>query len=111
MGDGEGRASFNQSEDRFLNLLFRLHVDGRGGLVENENGRVVKDGSGDGDALLFSSREIVSPLAHFGVVAVSFGTDELVRIGRFGSCNDGFKGCVRLAVADVVSNGSAEQDR
>ena len=38
--DHEHGAPFEQPVDRFLHQPFALHVERRGGLVENENGRI-----------------------------------------------------------------------
>src|SRR5688500_9276457 len=47
MGDDEYRASLEQPIDRLLNQPLRLGVEGRRGLVEDENRRVNEEGTRD----------------------------------------------------------------
>ena len=82
VGNGEGRTAGDESLDRLLQLLLRGRVNGRSRLVENENLRIVKDRPGDGDTLLLAPGELVTALSDNGVVAVRFGDDELVGVGR-----------------------------
>ena len=53
--DGEGRATFDEPGDGFLDLLLGLEVYAGGGLIEDEDGGVVEDSAGDADALLLAA--------------------------------------------------------
>ena len=55
-----------------------LHVDGAGGVVEDEDRRVDQQGPGDGDALALAAGQGVAPLADDRVVALGQLADELV---------------------------------
>ena len=56
-------------------------VDGAGGVVEDEDARVVEEGPGQGDPLALAAREREAPLADDGVVALREVLDELVGLG------------------------------
>ena len=56
----------------------------RGGLVENQHGRVAKHGAGDRHALLLAAGEAVAALADGRVVALGQRGDELVDLGGLG---------------------------
>ena len=80
--DGEHRAPRDQPVERLLDLVLRLGVDGAGGLVEDQDARVVQDRPRDRDALALAARERVPALADHGVVAVRQLADEVVRVRR-----------------------------
>src|SRR5688572_7632009 len=49
--DGESRTSLDETVQRLLDLLLGVAVDGAGGLVEDQDARVVQDRPRDADAL------------------------------------------------------------
>ncbi len=100
-----GRAYFR------LNRLFVVRVELRGGFVENQDGRIFQQGTGNGHALLLSAGQLEAALAHLRLIALGRADDEVVDmrgarhrlyLGRAGA---GF------AVGDVVANGVVEQHR
>ena len=61
MGDDEGGAALTQGVERLLDFAFGVGVQRGGGFIENQDGRVLEQGAGDGDALalpclLYTSR-------------------------------------------------------
>ena len=52
-----------QPVERPLDAGFRLDVERAGGLVEDQDRRVLQDGAGDGDALALAARERGAALA------------------------------------------------
>ena len=65
---------------RILHQPFALVVQRAGGLVQNQDGRVLQEHPGNGDALLLPAGQLHAPLAHIGVVAVGQLPDEVVRL-------------------------------
>ena len=63
VGDDEGGASVHQVGEGLLDEVLALRVEGGGGLVEDEDGGVVQDGAGDGEALLLAAGEPDAALA------------------------------------------------
>ena len=57
MGDDERGAVCHQPFQRGLDLPFRLGVEGRGRLVEQQDRRVAQHGPGDGQALPLAAGE------------------------------------------------------
>ncbi len=90
--------------------LFHLHVDGAGGVIEDEDGRVDQKGPGDGDALALPTGECVPAFADHGVVPLGQLSDESVGTGRRGGCDDLIVGGVGTPVRDVVADGDGEQE-
>ena len=59
---------FASSSRELLHHLLALVVQGRGGLVQNQDRRVFQENPGDADPLLLPSGELYAPLAHIGVI-------------------------------------------
>src|ERR1035437_2875179 len=110
MGDHDHGAALHQVGKRGLYQRFALGVKRGGGLVEDENGRVLEDGAGDGDALAFAAGKPEAFFADDGVVALRHAQDEVVREGvARGLCHHaGFH--VWSSVGDVVAHGVVEQN-
>ena len=68
-GDDAGFAG-GKGEDILEDLLFGLGVEGAGGLVEEEDGSVAKQGAGDGEALGLSFGEALAPFPEDGFESV-----------------------------------------
>ena len=96
VGDHDDGAMFHQVGQRLLYQHFALGVQMAGGFVENQDGRVLEQRAGDGDALALSAAEARAAIADHGVVAFGQALDELVRPGRFrrrcGSLSMGMSG-------------------
>ena len=70
MGNDNGGAALPCSVQSILNNLLALRVQGRGGLVQEEDLGVPHQSPGDGDALLLSPAELRAPFPHVGAVAL-----------------------------------------
>ena len=90
----------------------RLHrrVDGRGGVVEDQDPRPADQGPGESDPLALPSRQGGAPLADAGVVAVGQLGDELVGAGHDGGLHDRLLAVVPTQ-GDVAGDGVVEQER
>ena len=69
VGDDQRRAPLHEDAQRRVDALLHLDVDGAGGVVEDQDGRVDQQGAGDGDPLALAARERVAALADHGLVA------------------------------------------
>src|SRR5439155_4332129 len=110
MRDDERRPARSQTTQAVLNHLLALAVEARGGLVENENAGVGKNGAGDGHALPLTARQLDAALAHHGVVSLRKLIDELVAVGNATGLLDVLQRGRRIRVADVFRDGAVEQD-
>ncbi len=63
VGDRDRRAALDQILQRLLDLQFRLGVDRRSRLVEDEDGGIDQQRAGNRDALTFSAREVLASFA------------------------------------------------
>ena len=85
-------------------------VKARGRLVEYQNRRTFKKGSGNGDALLFTAGKLQTTLAHQRVTSLRKRADKCVEMGEA----DGFLYLsivgLGIAVANVLKNAVIEQD-
>src|SRR6185312_10639184 len=91
-------------------LQFDLYVDGAGGVVEHQNGRVDQQGPGDGDALALAARERVAPLTYDRLVTIRQLPDEGVGPGGHGGGLDVGEVGVGPAVGDVVPHRHGEEE-
>ena len=70
VGDDDGGAVLGDAVQRALDVALGMAVEGGGGLVQDQDGRGLEDGAGDGDALLLAAGEFQAALADFGLVAL-----------------------------------------
>ncbi|MNV69176.1 hypothetical protein D3C71_1620760 [compost metagenome] len=63
-----------------LNLMFRFHIDRTGRIVEDEDTRILKQGSCDRNPLLLSARETHPAFTHYSVIAVCHLHNEIMRL-------------------------------
>ena len=78
MGDDEARAALQRGGQRLLHERLVLGVEVAGGLVEDDDGRVLQEHAGDGQALLLAAREAVAALADERVEPVGQRGDHVV---------------------------------
>ena len=67
--DGERRPPDRKARQGVLDQPLGAGVEGAGGLVEDQDARVLEDGAGDGDALLLAARKLIAALADDRIVA------------------------------------------
>lgn len=65
--DDDGGAVLHQVFQRRLHVAFGLGVEGGGGLVQNQDRRVLEDGPCDGDALPLAARKLDAVFSHQGL--------------------------------------------
>ena len=82
VGDGDGGARLHQALQGFLHQAFALCVEGRGGFVQDEDGRVLQDGPGDADTLALPAGQASAAVAYHRVVALLRFHDEVVGVGN-----------------------------
>src|SRR5712691_5655464 len=111
MGDDEGRTILSEATDSLLDQLLGLRIDGRCGLIEDQDLGIAQDSSDNGDPLALPPGELVPPLADLRVIAVRLGQDKAVGIGSLRRLNDLLEARPRLAVADVLGNRPTKQER
>src|SRR5438093_209860 len=80
-----------------------------GGLVEDQDGRVSQDRSGNGHALPLAAREFYAALADDRLVPLREARDEVVGIGLAGGVLDLGLAGAGTAVGDVLGDRAAEQ--
>ena len=84
VGDDDARAVFHQHIEGVLHQPLGLGVEGGGGLVEDEDGRVGQHGPGDGEPLALAATEFYAPVADVSLVAAGGFKDKIVGMGRCG---------------------------
>ena len=109
VGDHQRGAALAQLVQRALDHDLGGVVKRRGGLVQDEYGRVLEEHAGDGQALLLPARQAHAALADHGVVAVLHGEDVVVDVGALGGLDDLLLGGVETPVEYVVADGGVEQ--
>ena len=107
--DGNDGSTLHDAAGGFFEQGFGLGVEAGGGFVEDEDGRVFEEGSGEGETLCLSAAETGSAFADDGLVFGGERFDEVMQVrglgggGYFGDCRFG------LAQFDVVGNGVVEE--
>jgi hypothetical protein len=71
VGDDEGGAVLHQVFEGLLHEFFGGRIEGARGFIKNEDGRVLEQGAGDGDALALAAGELYAALPYEGLQ--SFG--------------------------------------
>ena len=109
VGDDQRRAALHQTVKGFLNdcLVFGVHAGQR--FVEYEDRGVFKQGPGDGDSLLLSTREPNGAFPYNGIVSVYEVVDEFVGIGRTSGLLQLILRCIGIAETEVVSDRTVEE--
>mmetsp|Transcript_18513 Transcript_18513/g.62462 ORF Transcript_18513/g.62462 Transcript_18513/m.62462 type:complete len:246 (-) Transcript_18513:1254-1991(-) len=77
--DGDCCAADGRRAQRFPHSRFGLGVERRRGLVEQQQGRVVRDGPRDGDPLLLAAAEVLASLSNLRLVLIRQLLDKAVR--------------------------------
>ena len=108
--DHERGTALHQAGKRVLYEPLALGVKRGGSLVEDQDGRILEHGAGDGDALPLAARELCAPISDVGVIALRQGTDEPVGIRHAGSRLNGFPADPFLTEGDVAVNRVVEQE-
>ena len=109
MGDRQGRAALGQLVKALADQDLALVVQRTGGLVQQQDARVLQKYAGDGKALLLPARKLDAALTDIGVVAVLQCADKAVGSGQTGGLLDLGAGRTGAAVGDVLRHGAAEQ--
>lgn len=110
VGDDDHGALAGELRDRGLDLRLVLGVGEGGGLVQDQDRRVLEDGTGDRDALALAAGQAVAALPDQRVVAVRQSADEVVGAGGLGGGGDVGIAGVGAAESDVVGDGAGEQE-
>ncbi len=108
--DHQRRAPLRQFRERGLDGALRFRVERAGRLVEDQDGRVLEEGAGDGHALLLPAREQHPALAHHRVEALREPLDHRPQPRAPRRLGDLRVGGAEAAVGDVVAQRAGEQE-
>ena len=109
VGNGQGGAAVGQFFQALAHQDLALVVQCTGGLVQNQDGRVLQEHTGNGDALLLAAGQLDAALSDVGVKAVLQGQNEPLGTGQTGRLHDLLAGGTGLAVGNVLGHRAAEQ--
>ena len=111
MRNAQRGAPIHQGFQGILHQPLALGVEGAGGFVQDQNGRVLQDRAGNGQSLTLTAAQTASPFADHEIVAALLGQDELVGIRGAGRRLDLGVSGPGAAEAQVVADGLVEQNR
>ena len=111
MGDDEARTPDHQIVERRLHDLLALRIECGGCLIEDEDARILQDGTRDGNALTLTARDADTTLPDLRIVAVLQLCDEIMRIRRTRRLLDLRIRRIEASIADVLANRRGEQHR
>ena len=111
VGDHQNRLLLGQLFKGKLDLVLILCVRKCGGLVENDDGSILQNGSCQRNTLVFAAREIGAAAAHHGIKTVGEPVDDLPALRSFGGAQDLFPRSVRPGGTDIFQQGVLEELR
>src|SRR5712691_3679715 len=109
MGNHNGSTSLQDALQGTLDEHFRVGVDIRCGLVQDEDTGIADNGAGEAEQLSLANAQVHTTLGEGCIVALCQGHDEVVRPNRLGGGNPVriTGGCA--SVEDVLLDGPGEQ--
>ena len=110
MGNDQGGSALGQGIEGPLDLGLRDRVQRGGGLVQDQNGRILQKHTGNGHPLLLSTGQKRAPLAHIRIEALGHCQNILVDLRLFGRLHHFFEGGIGLSVADILKDRVSEQE-
>ena len=111
VGDRQDGAALGQAFQGLLDGALGLGVHARGRFVEDEDGRVLEQGAGDGDALLLAAGEAVAALADDGVVTPGQVDYEVVDVRGLGGLLNLLVAGVGAGVTQVLADRGVKEER
>ena len=104
MGDDKGGPVLHQVIKGLLDLSFRLSIQSRGGLIQNQDRGIFQQSSGDGQSLSLAPRETHPSFADLGGKALRQGLDKVQGVGS--ACRIPYLliGPFWVAVADIIAD-------
>jgi len=109
VGNRDGGASVRHLVDGLLDDAFGDGVQGGGGLVQQQHGRILEQHPGDRDALFLTTGQPVTALTHHGVVTVLEAGDDVMDVRGGADLDEFLVGRIRLGVPQVLGDGRVEQ--
>lgn len=107
VGDDEGRAT--AAAQIVVNFLFDERVEGAGGFIEEEDGRISGEGAGDLHSLGLAAGEIATGLLDLGGVAMLAGGKDLMDAGIAGGLKNILHGDGFIPEGEVFADGAIEE--
>ena len=111
VGNHEHRAALHEALERELDFAFGDGIDAGSGFVEDDEGRVLQERPGDGDALLFALAEADAFFADISIELLGQGGDEIPGAGLPQGARDFVLGGVFPGEKQVVTHGAFEEER
>ena len=105
MSDHQNGAAGHRLLEAKLNCCFGFGIQSAGGLIQQQQGWISENGSGNRDPLQLTARNIAAAFLQLGGIAVRQGPDEVIGIGQPGGLLNGLiRG--RPAESDRLGNTS-----
>src|SRR5690625_684107 len=109
VGDGQGGTARADLIEGAENRVLGARIERRSGFVENQDGRVFQQYTGDGDALFFTAGELQTALAHHGVETLRQLCNKVIEVRQLSGTVNGRGRGIGSAVGDIVVDGVVEQ--
>lgn len=108
VGDSDSGAIVDENIQGVLDFFLGFDIDGGSGFVQDEDGRILEDGAGDGKSLFFAAGKLETAFADNSIIAVFFLDDKFVSAGGASGGEDVGKFGLIIAVANIVENAAIE---
>ena len=111
VGNDERGAVLHQLFQRGLHQAFAFRVERRGGFVEQQDGAVGEERTGDGDALALTAGQAHAALPQVGVVALRQLAHEFIRVSGVAGSAHVFRAGLGACIAHVLQHAGGEDHR
>ena len=110
VGDDDHGPPAGDAQQVGIDHRFALRIEGAGGLVEDQDARIVDERPRNGEALALAAGEIGRALLDIGLVAIGHALDEFLGAGKPRSLHSIGEREPGAARDDVVPDRAAEQE-
>ena len=111
MCDQQRGAPLQQTLKRLFNVALTFRVETRGGLVEDDHGRIFQKHPRDRNALPLAAGELHATLSHARVPLLGEALNEFPRVRRLRRAQHVGIAGIRARIRNVVTDGATEEHR
>ena len=109
VGDNKTCSALHQVIHGFLDLHLGSGINGRCGLIKDQDLIICQDRPRDSKKLLLALGNIAGLLVKYHLITARLLHDEIMDVSRFCCCDHLFICCVQSSVADIFHDGSGKQ--
>ena len=109
MRDDEGGAPRHQRRQRLLHPCFSRGIQSACRLIQNQHGRILQQGTRNGQALALPAGKGAATLTNHRVITMGLALDEIMRFRKPAGMFQFFLRCIGAPDHQVFADGAVEQ--